>query len=53
MFDIKFIKEFQIMKSPLKVDNPITSKVDRYKMWAIPFCKNKIGVGNKDPRMHD
>ena len=32
------------MKGPLKVDNPITSKIDRYKIWAIPFCKNNIGV---------
>ena len=40
---IKFVcnKKFKglpkIMKGPLKVDNPITSKVDRYKMWAITF----------------
>ena len=25
------------LKGPLKVDNPITSKVDRYKMRAITF----------------
>ena len=37
MFDIKIIKEFQVMKGPLKVDNPITSKIDRYKIWAISF----------------
>ena len=36
LFDIKFIKEIQIMKGPLKVDNPITSKVDMIKLWAIP-----------------
>ena len=29
------IEEFQIMKGTLKVDNPIISIVDRYKMWAI------------------
>ena len=31
------IKELQMVKGPLKVDNPIVSKVDRYKMWAIKF----------------
>ena len=40
------------MKGPLKVDNPIASKVGRFKMWAILFCKNNIGVENKDPRMY-
>ena len=33
--DIKFMKEFLIMKAPLKVDSPISSKTDRYKIWAI------------------
>ena len=37
MFDINIIENFQIMKGPLKVDNPIKSKIDRYKIWAIPF----------------
>ena len=32
---IKLINKSQIMKGPLKVDNPIISKLDRYKMWAI------------------
>ena len=36
MFDIKIIKEFQIMKGSLKLDNPIT-KIDRYELWAIPI----------------
>jgi len=40
------------MKVPLKVDNLIMSKVDKYKKWAIPFCENSIGVENKDPRMY-
>ena len=40
------------MKSPLKVDNPITSKVDRDKLWANLFGKYNIGVENKDPRMY-
>ena len=30
------------MKGPLKVDNPITSKIDGFKMWAIHFCKNNM-----------
>ena len=34
-FAIKIVKEFQIMKVPVKVDNHVTSRVDRYKMWAI------------------
>ena len=38
------------MKGPLKVDNLITSKIDGYR---IPFfCKNNIGVENKDPRVY-
>jgi hypothetical protein len=40
------------MKGPLKVDNPITSRIDRFKIWAIFFCKNNIRVENKDPRMY-
>ena len=36
-FAIKLIKEIQIMKGSLKVDNPITSKIDGYKIWAIFF----------------
>ena len=28
----KIRKELRIMKGPLKVDNPIISKVDRYEM---------------------
>ena len=52
LFDIKFIKEFQIMKGPLKVDLPITFTIDRHKIWAIPFSKNNVGAGNKDYRMY-
>jgi hypothetical protein len=37
LFDIIFIKEFQIMKGPLKVDILITSKIDRYRLRAILF----------------
>ena len=40
------------MKGPLKVDTPITSKIDRYKIRAIPFSKNNIGAENKEPRMY-
>ena len=40
------------MKGPLKVYNSITSKIDRYKTWAIPFSKNNIGVEIKDPRIY-
>ena len=39
------------MKGALKVDNPITSKIDRYKIWAIIFCKYYIRAENKNPRM--
>jgi hypothetical protein len=50
---MKYIKEFQLMKGPLKVDNLITNMVDWFKMWAILFfVKNNIGVQNKDPRMY-
>jgi hypothetical protein len=42
----------RIMKSSLKVDNPMTSKIDRYKIWAILFCRNNIRAKNKDPRMY-
>ena len=40
------------MKGPFKVDNPISSKVDRLKIWAIIFYENNIGAQNKDPRMY-
>ena len=40
------------MKGSLKIDNPIISKVDRFKMWAIPFCKNYMRAENKDPWMY-
>ena len=36
-FEIKMIKKFQILKGPLKVDNPITSKIIKYRMLAIIF----------------
>jgi hypothetical protein len=31
------------MKGPLKVDNPITSKVDRFEMWGYYFFVKIIG----------
>ena len=31
-FDIKLIKEFQIMKGSLEVSNTIKIKIDRYKI---------------------
>ena len=33
-----------IIKDPLKVANPIISKVDKYNMWAITFSRTNIGV---------
>ena len=36
-FEIKIVKEFQIMKGPLNVDNPIISKLDEHITWAIIF----------------
>ena len=30
------------MKGPLKEDNPITSKVDRYNMWGMDFLVEMI-----------
>ena len=32
------------MKGPSKVKYPIISKIDRYKKWAIPFCKINVRV---------
>ena len=52
MFVINSIKEFQITKGPSKVDNPITNRIYRYKIWGILFCKNNVGAENKDPRMY-
>ena len=40
------------MKGPWKVNNLITSKIGKYKIWAILFCKNNKRVVNKDPRMY-
>ena len=40
------------MKGSSKVDNPITSKIDKNKIWVIPFCKNNIRAEYKDPRMY-
>lgn len=40
------------MKGSLKINTPITSKFDRFKMWDILFCKNNIRVKNKDPRVY-
>ena len=40
-FEIKLIKEFQIVKGPLIVDNLIASKVDDYK---IPFFLSIINL---------
>jgi hypothetical protein len=39
------------MKGPLNVDNPILSKLDGHKTWAI-FCKINLGVEDKDPRRY-
>ena len=38
-FDIKIIKEFQIMKGLLNENNSIISKLDGHKKWAITFVK--------------
>ena len=40
------------MKDPLKVDNPIATWIDGYKIQAIHFCKNNIRNENKDPKMY-
>ena len=40
------------MKGPFKADNPITSKIDMYKIWTIRFCKSNRGSKNKDPRVY-
>ena len=45
------------MKGPLKVGNPITSKVDKFEMWVgfiflFFYLSNMIGAENKDPRMY-
>jgi hypothetical protein len=40
------------MKGPLNVDNPIISKLDGHKTWAIIFCKINIGVEDKDPKRY-
>ena len=39
------------MKGPLKVYNPITSKIG-IKYGPFPFSKNNIGAKNKDPRIY-
>ena len=39
MFNIKYIKEFKIIKGPLRVDKPITSKIDMFEMWPFLFAK--------------
>lgn len=36
-FEIQVIKELQIMKGLLKIENSIINQVDRYKMWPITF----------------
>ena len=40
------------MKGSLKVDNPITNKIDRYKIWVSLFLKIIIGAENKDHGMY-
>lgn len=40
------------MKGPSKVDNHITSKVDRFKVCAIFKNYNNIRVENKDPKIY-
>ena len=40
------------MKGALKVDSPITIKLNRLKIWDILFCKNNVGAKIKDPRMY-
>jgi hypothetical protein len=44
-------KESHIIKGSLKLDHPITSKVYNYTMWALLFCRIKIGVEFQDPRV--
>ena len=40
------------MKGPLEVDIPITSKIDKYKIWAMHLFLNNVGAENKDPRIY-
>jgi hypothetical protein len=40
------------MKGPLNVDNPIMSKLDGHKTWAIIFCNCNIGAEDKDLRRY-
>jgi hypothetical protein len=40
------------MKGPFKIDNPITSKIDRYKYGPFDFFKNNIRAKNKDTKMY-
>lgn len=51
-FKMTMIKELQIMKGLSKVDNPIISKVDRYKMWAITFSRIYVGVEVQNPKVN-
>ena len=48
MFDIKFIKEFQIMKGALKVDTPITNKIG---IECGPFFFVKIIIHGQNIRI--
>jgi hypothetical protein len=43
-FEIKIVKEFQTIKGPPKVDNPITCEVDNLKMWPLLFSGINMGV---------
>ena len=49
---IKIRKEFQTRKGLSKVDNPITSKVDKYKYGPLFFCRSNIGVEFEDTRIY-
>jgi hypothetical protein len=40
------------MNGPLNVDNPIISKLDGRKTWAIVFCEINIGAEDNDPRRY-
>lgn len=49
------MKELQIMRGALKVDNSITLITVRYigkKYGAFLFCKSNIGAENKDPKVY-
>jgi hypothetical protein len=46
------MKEIQIVKVPLKIDNLIISKVENLECRPFLVCKNNTGAENKDLRVY-